>query len=78
MDRYIEETEMIIGLIQNKMSEESFNKSRDAGVEMYESIADISEKHGLNIQELWNAIMNINLGITEMALESSDQNAEEK
>ena len=72
MEKYVQQTELVLGILQEKMPEESFQKSCDAGEKMYKAIGAIAEEADLNIHELWNAVMTIHLGVTELAIESAE------
>lgn len=71
MEKFIKQTEIILGLLQEKMTDESYEKSAAAGTKIYEYIGQIAEDEKLTIHELWNAVMTINLGVLELALEST-------
>ena len=70
MEKYIEQTEIVIGLVQEAMSDASFEKSKVTGEEMYEAFIKIAEDNQLNVYELLNAVGAIYLAILELAVAS--------
>lgn len=77
MEKYLEQTKGLLGIIQATISEEELEKSVKAGEEMWEAIRKITDKHGLNVQEMLNATLACHHTIIEVANEQINQKKEE-
>lgn len=77
MEKYLAQTQGLLGLIQATISQEELNRSADAGTEMYEAIKEITAKYNLNVQEMMNATLGIHQTILEIAIEQLDKKKEE-
>lgn len=77
MDKYLEMTQGLLGLIQATISKEELERSAQAGEEMWEAIREICEKHGLNVQEMLNATLACHATILEVANEQLEEKKKE-
>ena len=69
MEKYFEQAQGVLRLIQSTISKEEFENSTKAGMEMWDAIKAITEKYGLNVQEMLNATMSCHCTIIEVANE---------
>lgn len=69
MDKYLEATNSLLGLIQAIMTEEEMKRSQEAGTELWEEIKRITEKYKLNVREMLNATLACHYTIVEAANE---------
>lgn len=72
MEKYLDETESIIGVFQHKMSDESFSRSAEAGNQIYEYITQVTKERELNGQELANAVMTINYAVLKYIMNEGE------
>jgi hypothetical protein len=73
MEKYLAQTQGLLGLIQATISQEELEKSAKAGEEMWEAIREITDKHGLNVQEMLNATLACHATIIEVANEQMEE-----
>lgn len=76
MDKFIDQTEIVIGIIQERMSDESFKKSSEASRRMYEYVRNETEKSQLNTHELLNAVGTIFLATLQLAMHVAEKEQE--
>lgn len=57
MEKYINETQGLLAVVQATLSEDSLQNSVAAGEEMWEAIRQIVDKYELNVQEMLNATL---------------------
>ena len=69
MEKYLAQTQGLLGLIQATISEEELERSVKAGEEIWEAIRAIADKYQLNVQEMLNATLACHQTILEVALE---------
>lgn len=69
MDKYLSQTQGLLGIIQATISEEEMENSAKAGEEMWEAIRQITDKYQLNVQEMLNATLGCHSTIMEVAIE---------
>lgn len=67
MDKYLEATKGLLGLIQATISKEEMERSTQAGIEMWDAIREIADKYQLNVQEMLNATLACHYTILEVA-----------
>lgn len=66
MDEYLYYTKAFIGILQSSLSQEELERSKQAGMEIFEAIMKINEKYQLSVKEM----LNTTLGIHEAILET--------
>jgi hypothetical protein len=69
MEKYLNETQGLLSIVQATISEEEMERSTEAGIEMWEAIKGITEKYGLNVQEMMNATLACHHTILEVVNE---------
>ncbi len=69
MEKYLSQTEGMLGIIQATISKKELERSAEAGKEMWEAIRSITDKHELNVQEMLSATLACHSTILEVALE---------
>lgn len=77
MEKYLNETQGLLGLLQATISEEELSRSAAAGEEMWEAIKATTDKYGLNVQEMMNATLACHLTILEVANEQLNEKKKE-
>jgi hypothetical protein len=77
MEKYFNQTQGLLGLIQATISEKEMENSAKAGEEMWEAIREITNKYQLNINEMLNATLACHSTIIEVAMEQMDEVKEE-
>jgi len=78
MEKYLAQTQAILGLIQSTMDEESMENSTKAGEEIWNAIREITDKYDLTVQEMLNAALACHATIIEVATEQIDKSKDEE
>lgn len=73
MEKYLEQTNALLGLIQATISKEELDNSTQAGEEMWEAIRAITDKYQLNVHEMLNATLACHSTIIEVANEQIEE-----
>ncbi len=77
MEGYISQTEGILTIIQSAMKEEERDKSAQAGIELWEHIRALVDKHDLTISEMLCATLGCHLTIIETANDQINETKKE-
>jgi hypothetical protein len=73
MEKYIAQTEGLLGLFQATAQKEEMERSAKAGEEMWEAIRSVTEKYSLNVQEMMMATLACHNTILEVANEQMEE-----
>lgn len=73
MNKYLEQTNALLGLIQATISQEELDRSAKAGEEMWKAICEITDRYGLNVQEMLNATLACHSTIIDVANEQMEE-----
>lgn len=73
MDKYLEQTNALLGLLQATIGEKELERSAKAGEEIWEAIRTITDKYELNVQEMLNATLACHSTILEVANEQMEE-----
>lgn len=77
MEKYLAQTQALLGMIQATISEEELKRSVAAGEEMWEEIRKITDKYGLNVQEMLNATLSCHSTIFDAVNEQISETKKE-
>lgn len=77
MEKYLAQTQALLGMIQATISEEELKRSVVAGEEMWEEIRKITDKYGLNVQEMLNATLSCHSTILDAVNEQISETKKE-
>lgn len=77
MEKYLNETQGLLGLVQATISEKELNRSAVAGEEMWEAIRAVTDKYELNVQEMMSATLACHHTILEVVNEQLTEKKEE-
>jgi hypothetical protein len=69
MEKYLNETQGLLGLVQATITEAELKRSTDAGIEMWDAIKEVTDRYGLNVQEMLNATLGCHQSIMEVVNE---------
>ncbi len=69
MEKYLTQTNGLLGLIQATISEEEMKRSAKAGEEMWDAIRAITDEYELNVKEMLSATLACHGTIIEVAME---------
>ncbi|ACK98807.1 MULTISPECIES: hypothetical protein [Bacillus] len=78
MEKYLAQTQALLGMIQATISEEELKQSSKAGEEMWKEIRGITDNYQLNIQEMLNAILSCHYTILEAVNEQIHETKKEE
>lgn len=73
MEKYLTQTQGLLGIIQATISKEEMDRSVKAGEEMWEAIREITDRYELNVQEMLNATLACHSTILEVANEQINE-----
>lgn len=73
MESYLQFTEAYLGMIQVTLTDEEMDRSSKAGEEIFDAIAEITDKYNLTIKEMLNATVGVHYSI----MKSADEQLEE-
>lgn len=73
MESYLQFTEAYLGMIQTTLSDEELKRSSKAGEEIFDAIAEITDKYNLTIKEMLNASVGVHYSI----MQSTDDQLQE-
>lgn len=77
MEKYLNETQGLLGLVQATISEEEMERSAKAGIEMWDAIKEITDRYELNVQEMMNATLGCHHTILEIVNEQLETKKKE-
>lgn len=77
MESYLEHTQAYLSMIKETLTAEELKKCQEAGNEIYDTIAELVEKHNLNIKEMLFTTFAIHHTILEVSIEELSKQVEE-
>ena len=69
MDKYITQSEGLLGVVQATMNEDEIKRSAEAGEKMWDAIKQLTDEYQLNVHEVLNATLGCHIAILEVVNE---------
>jgi|GEM_PF-6109930 len=73
MEKYLAQTQGLLGLFEATMSESEHKRAKEVAEEIWDAMRPVIEKHKLNLHETMTAVLTCHLAIMQIAWEQINE-----